>query len=102
MATGLTAPRTVVSTRLVYCVAHLAQAMAGAADSVASAAGCGLNNVAPLTWAEVFMGDQTAKATAKARLVPMIEVSILFFIFFFFFCLAKVLFAVLDCLRERR
>ena len=85
IATGLTAPRTVVSTRLVYCVAHLAQAMPGAADSAASAAGCDISSWAPLTWAEVFMGDQTAKATAKARLVPMREASILFFIFFFFF-----------------
>src|SRR6266478_6039502 len=94
-ATGLMAPRTVLSTRLVYCVVHLAQAMSGAADSAASAAGCGISSWAPLTWAEVLAGDQTASATAKARLVPMSEVSILVFIFFLF-GLAKVLSAVLD------
>src|SRR5882724_1030053 len=98
IATGLTAPRTVASTRLVYCVVHLAQAMSGAAATAADATGWDISNCAPLTWAEVLAGVQTATATAKARLVPMSEVSILVFIFFLF-GLAKVLSAVLDCLR---
>src|SRR5258708_39217809 len=84
MATGLMAPSTVLSTRLVYWVVHLAQSMASAAATVATGADWDISSCAPLTWAEVLVGDQTAMATARARLVPTREVSILVFIFFIF------------------
>ena len=89
MATGLMVPRTVVSELLVYCVVHLAQAIAGAAATGSAATGWDISNCAPLTWAEVFAGDQTAKAAAKARLVPMRELRILVFIFFIFVCFSE-------------
>jgi hypothetical protein len=98
---GFTAPRTVLSVRVTYSVVHFGQDMDGVETGAAGAAGAGVRRrVAPLSCAEVLDGVQRATATATAKLVPTIEVSIVFFITFRF-VLANSLLAVLKGLRTR-
>src|SRR5258706_4294432 len=67
MTTGLMAPRTVVSTRLVYCVVHLSQAMSGAAATAVDAAGWGIHECAAMNLAAGVAGEPNEDADGQTQ-----------------------------------